>query len=233
MSPSNLTQLTNSQTMFIPRQSTTSLTSRSPSTPITNPSRKLNIALLSTTDLSPRPIHNLINPTSLEHTSLDTTTCLERHIQCFSLNSSHELPPSLQNFRNTHQSAQSFNFLSTGFYLDSTLESDGIVNINRSLSLSPAKKTKEIAILYKPNLEIQFSIRVCFKRLYVRPFLLFCSDITYRTSPASFVCASLKFNFDPSTCTPRGTATFLNPFQDYHTPALLSSPVSSPERRTS
>ena len=219
--------------MFIPRQSTTSLTSRSPSTPITNPSRKLNIALLSTTDLSPRPIHNLINPTSLEHTSLDTTTCLERHIQCFSLNSSHELPPSLQNFRNTHQSAQSFNFLSTGFYLDSTLESDGIVNINRSLSLSPAKKTKEIAILYKPNLEIQFSIRVCFKRLYVRPFPLFCSDITYRTSPASFVCASLKFNFDPSTCTPRGTATFLNPFQDYHTPALLSSPVSSPERRTS
>ena len=98
MSPSNLTQLTNSQTMFIPRQSNTPLTSRSPSTPITNPSRKLIIALLSTTDLSPRPIHNLIIPTSLGHTSLDTTTCIERHSQCFSLNSSHELPPSLQNF---------------------------------------------------------------------------------------------------------------------------------------
>ena len=98
MSPSNLTQLTNSQTMFIPRQPNTPLNSRSPSTPKTNPSRNLNIALLSTTDLSPRSVHNLVNPTSLEHTSSDTTTCLERHIQCFILNSSHELPPSLQNF---------------------------------------------------------------------------------------------------------------------------------------
>ena len=50
MSPSILTQLTN-YVDSSPRQSNTPLTSRSPSTPNTNPSRNLNIALLSTTDL--------------------------------------------------------------------------------------------------------------------------------------------------------------------------------------
>ena len=88
---------------------------------------------MSTSDsFPPLPIQNLVSPTSLEHTSLDTTPCVECHIEGFSLNSSPEVPPSLQNILNTHQNAQSFKFLSTGFDLDNTLESVGIVNINRS-----------------------------------------------------------------------------------------------------
>ena len=90
VSPNFLTQPTNSQAIVdsSPRQSNTPLTSRSPSTPNTNPSRNLNIALtvneLSTIDFSPRPIQILFSPTSLEHTSLHWTLCVERYIQTFS-----------------------------------------------------------------------------------------------------------------------------------------------------
>ena len=43
----------------------------------------------------PRPIQNLITPTSLEQYSLDTTPSVERQIQRFSLNSLSELALSL------------------------------------------------------------------------------------------------------------------------------------------
>ena len=68
-----------------------------------------------------------------------------------SLKSSLEIPPSLQSISNIHGNVQSFNFLSTGNDVDNTFESDGIVETNHSLCLSPAKKIMEIAVLDIPK----------------------------------------------------------------------------------
>ena len=144
MSPKTLTQSTNSQSIShsSPYQSNTPLTSRSPSTPNTIPSQKSNNEFLRTCDFSPAcQIHKPFPPTPLEPNSLDTTPFLEGQIQCFGMILSSELPPSLQKVVSTHQIAQSSIFLSTGFDVDNTLESDGIVKLNLSLSLSLAKKT--------------------------------------------------------------------------------------------
>ena len=153
--------------------------------------------MLSTCDISPhRPIQKLFNPTSLEHTSLEKIPCVVSHILGFSLNSSPKLLPSLQKILNIDQNARSFNFLFTGFNIDNAFESDCTVNTYRSLSIGPAKKTKEIAIFDKPNLEIQLSTRVCLKGFYVHPIPVFRPDITYETSPVSFICSRLKLGFD-------------------------------------
>ena len=113
ISPNNLTQQTNLQPFvhYSPRQSHTSIISRSPSTSNTSPSRNMNIAFLTNKDFSPpRSIQSLIKRTSLEHTSLDSTPFVERHIEGFSVNFLPEVPPSLQKNLNTHRNAQSFNF---------------------------------------------------------------------------------------------------------------------------
>ena len=125
-------------------------------------------------------------------------------------NSSLELPPALQNILNQHNSIY-FGSFNAAIDLDDTLESDGIININRSLSLSPVKKTKEYEILQIPDLEVQIAVRVRFTDLYVHPIPLFRLEITYKTFPASFVCSRLKFDFGPAESSAHGTATFYNP----------------------
>ena len=53
---------------------------------------------------------NIFSPIFAEQTSFDATPCVERHFQGFSLNSIHDLLPSLQNILNTHQNVQFFSF---------------------------------------------------------------------------------------------------------------------------
>ena len=48
--------------------------------------------------------------------------------------------------------------------IDDTLESDGIVIINRLVSLSPTNKTKQIRISQNGDLEVQFFVRVFFSQ---------------------------------------------------------------------
>ena len=87
-----------------------------------------------------------------------------------------------------------------------------MVNTNNSLSLTPAKKTKKIALFDEQILEIQFLIRVCFNGLYVHPVPFLCPDVTYKTSTASIVCSRLNLDSDPYTCTSRGIVTFFKPY---------------------
>ena len=110
----------------------------------------------------PRPIQFLIVLITLERKSLYIILCIERHTRGFNLYLLSEIPPILQNVLNTHRNAWFFNFLSTGFVLDSTLESNGILRKNGCLSLRPAKKTTVIAILDKT----QFTVPVFNTRFF-------------------------------------------------------------------
>ena len=65
-----------------------------------------------------------------------------------------------------------------------TVELDGCVNINRSLRLRLAEKTKENYFVHKPVLEVQFANRVRFTGSCIHR-MLFCSpEKTPKTSPA-------------------------------------------------
>ena len=92
-----------------------------------------------------------------------------------------EPQPALQNSSNQQNS---FNFWSyaAAFDLDDTLESDGIVNLCHSLSLSPAKKTTEIEILQKSDLEVQCDFGVCFTAVYVHHFPFSCPQNLWKVS---------------------------------------------------
>ena len=81
--------------------------------------------------------------------------------------------------------------------LQDTTELDRIVEINHSLSLSCAKKTKENEKLQKRDLLVHFAFLVSFTGFYVHLFLLFCPEITNRTFLAGFACSKPKFHFDP------------------------------------
>ena len=54
---------------------------------------------------------------------------------------------------------------------------------------------------------------------------LFGPDITSKTSPASFVCSGLNFDFDPPNRTPRGETAFYDQCSKYHTQNLFSFPA--------
>ena len=73
----------------------------------------------------------------------------------------------------TQHKIKYFRSFNAAFDLDDTLESDGNVNLNRSLSLSPAKKTKKFEVLQNPDLEVQFADSVCFAGLYFLPIPFF------------------------------------------------------------
>ena len=183
-SPNILTQPTDSQAIIrsSPRHIQTPIRSQSPSFPENNPTKNINTALLSSphTISPPRPIKNLF--TSKPYASYDfesTTPCVEGNVHGFGLNSTPE--PAPQNiFYQLNTSF--FAFLNAVIDLDYTLEMDGIVNMNRSLSLSPAKETKrKFEILQKHDSKVQFSIRVLFTGISVHPNPIVGPEFLYRT----------------------------------------------------
>ena len=91
------------------------------------------------------------------------TPRVERIVHGFSLNSSPDLPPFLPNYLNQHNTKflRSFN---AAVDLTDTLQSNGILNINRSLSPSTVEKTNEKQNL---DLEVQLAVRVRFRGFYV------------------------------------------------------------------
>ena len=206
------TQPTNSQAIgqSSPRHTQTPIRHRLPSTLETNRTRNICIALLSSLDSisPPTPIGNLFNPSTSTIDNYETATpCVERIVHGLTLNLSPEHPPALQNILTQHK-IEYFRSFNAAFDLDDTLESNGNVNFNRSLILSPAKKTKKFEVLQNPDLEAQFADRVCFAGFYFLPIPFFCPEIKYTTFAASFVCSRLKFDCDPSGISVHGTTTF-------------------------